>query len=688
MKKKILTVVLSAAMFATLYGDAGLTCSYAAQDGPELSGIEQTGKMDIEDGTVYFEKADDSLFQPKGTASPKTVMPSAFSLVEKGKVTDIKNQGNSNNCWSYGALASMESGMLMAGNANINTLDLSENHLTWFSYHGANSSSKSRYAGKDTFLTEDPYEDGGHRMMAASTLARWYGAVDQSLANSASAISSNLQTTSHIRLKNADYLPNPRTSQGITAIKTYLMTKGAVDVSYYDNPVYEKKTGGHTTYYCSSARIANHEVAIVGWDDTFSRTNFASAPAGDGAWIVRNSWGSDYGENGYFYLSYYDGSLIEPTFFEAENQTYLKGSTKKEYTGIYQYDGVGTGDGEFGIKTKFSAASCYTARRDELIQAVGTHTNAAGSTVTVSVYLNPSSTNPASGVKRYTSSYTVPYAGYHTLELRSPVGVPKGSTFSVIVTTRYMKDGASWYFVPAETGMLKQQGFVSIDCSRGQSYFYTSGKWIDATKLPFISGNSDLYKAGNALIKAFTVQAGTASQSISAPKSIKATYGNRAVALKAKRIKGNGTLVYRSGNTNVASVSSSGNVTFRGPGKAVITTTALPTASYKNAVRKTTVTVLPKKEKIKSAVSGKKGTMTVRWTKMTKISGYQILIAKNKSFKKGKKSVTVNKASISKKTVKNLSSGKACYVKVRAFKKAGGQKLYGAYSNVRKVRIK
>jgi C1A family cysteine protease len=68
----------------------------------------------------------------------------------------------------------------------------------------------------------------------------------------------------------------------------------------------------------------NHGVSIVGWDDSFSRENFpvSNQPDGDGAWIVRNSWGPGWGDGGYFYMSYdtslgYFNSFIGSLRFDA-----------------------------------------------------------------------------------------------------------------------------------------------------------------------------------------------------------------------------------------------------------------------------------------------------------------------------------------------------------------------------------
>ena len=84
-------------------------------------------------------------------------------------------------------------------------------------------------------------------------------------------------------------------------VKQAVMDYGAVGISYYaytysgfaSNQYYNADTAG---YYCYDEQTTNHAVTVVGWDDDYPAQNFPTAPEGNGAWIVRNSWGSDFGE--------------------------------------------------------------------------------------------------------------------------------------------------------------------------------------------------------------------------------------------------------------------------------------------------------------------------------------------------------------------------------------------------------
>ena len=174
------------------------------------------------------------------------------------------------------------------------------------------------------------------------------------------------------------------------------------------------------------------------------------------------------------------------------------------------------------------------------------------------------------------------------------------------------------------------------------------------------------------------------AQTITA-RSYTKTYGNKAFNLNAKA-NGGGKLTYRSSNSKVAAVSSSGRVTLKAPGRATITISAAATGAYNAAKKNIAITVKPKKVIGTKAKTGKRK-MTVSWKRDKKATGYQITYARNKKFTKGKKNVTIGKNKTTKRTIKKLKK-QTYYVKVRAFKKVGKTKIYGSYSKARKCRVR
>ena len=105
--------------------------------------------------------------------------------------------------------------------------------------------------------------------------------------------------------------------QNRNAVKTMLKAYGACAASYYhDNYYYNSSTGA---YYKPYGTSSNHEITIVGWDDNYSKNNFGYyKPSSNGAWLVKNSWGTGWGNGGYFWISYEDSVLKSMTakFFD------------------------------------------------------------------------------------------------------------------------------------------------------------------------------------------------------------------------------------------------------------------------------------------------------------------------------------------------------------------------------------
>ncbi len=221
----------------------------------------------------------------------------------------------------------------------------------------------------------------------------------------------------------------------------------------------------------------------------------------------------------------------------------------------------------------------------------------------------------------------------------------------------------------------------------GEDYTVSYTDNVDAgTAKAVIQAQSAGYTGSN--IQAFTIQ--KASKAIKVKKaSIGKVYGNGAFSLGASTAKGE-KLSYSLSSQSVVKVNAgNGKATIIGCGKVTVTVKSAASKNYKGAAsKKITITVKPKKVALKSAKSSKKGQITVKWGRDKKASGYQVLYGTDKKFKKAQALDVKSNKSVSKAISKKVLKGKVYYVKVRAYKTVGKTKVYGAYSDVRKVKVK
>lgn len=176
---------------------------------------------------------------------------------------------------------------------------------------------------------------------------------------------------------------------------------------------------------------------------------------------------------------------------------------------------------------------------------------------------------------------------------------------------------------------------------------------------------------------------GKANQSFSYTSSYKKTYGNKSFYVNARLSNGNGKLSYSSSDNKVATVNSSGKVTFKKVGKVVITIKAAETSNYNAAQVQANLTITPNKQKVKSAsISGRK--LKVTWTKDAQASGYEVQYATNKKFTKNLKTVKIKKKQKISYKSKKLKKKTTYYVRVRAYKGS----IYGGWSKAVKVKQK
>lgn len=164
------------------------------------------------------------------------------------------------------------------------------------------------------------------------------------------------------------------------------------------------------------------------------------------------------------------------------------------------------------------------------------------------------------------------------------------------------------------------------------------------------------------------------------------TEGNAAFTLGIKK-NTTASVSYASGNKSVVTVDKNGQVTIKGCGRTVITVTAKNGAGVTKTY-KVTVTVKPSAKLSPSAKSKSAKTLLVSWKRNTKASGYQVIVARDKSFKKTVKKVTVKTNKTIKATIKGLKGGKKYYVRVRSYKKATGGTIYGSWAKAKAVTVK
>ena len=468
---------------------------------------------------ILFDKGNRN---PSGTISAEEVtakdsegLPQKKNLMAEGLVTPVKYQNPWGTCWAFAEIGAVESNLIKKGLADKN-IDLSERHVAWLAVQhqsAGKGAEKEGAAVNEKNNVNRAFDLGGNSYLFGFQAMTWRGLsteaqvpyqgntgktetteTDDGKGGVTTTVEFSGDDDWSVSEKNAhdnayhvmDFtvMPHPQKRDNVddvkaftTVIKKAMMNNGAVAIAFSadearPSDLLESITTPYFhetnhTYYHSAAAVnsdqdgslyANHEVLLVGWDDTYSKDNFKEKPPADGAWLVKNSWGESWGNKGLFWLSYYDATIETPAYYNADMET---PSHAYDYQHIHQYDMAGYKDltaidicNEVNPKITDESknpvvANVFTADRDETLGAVSTFMINQNSKAKVSVYrLNEGAKNPTDGELLAEKSQNFVYSGYHLIGLPKPVSLSKGDRFSVVVSL----SGKNGNELPLEVG--------------------------------------------------------------------------------------------------------------------------------------------------------------------------------------------------------------------------------------------
>lgn len=594
---------------------------------------------------------------------------------KSGMVTSVKNQGNHATCWAFSLVSIMETNLIKNGLAT-SSIDLSENGVAYFFYN--RQVDKLGYtAGDYNTITGCDYLDAAGTLQGTCVeLTTGMGVLTEAQSPYLSTPTPDLCYAGDYVVKDVymyDYSVD-QLDTSVARIKQAITDHGAVACGMaFSNTYLNKKNGA----YYVPIKAANHAVTIVGWDDNYSSSNFLNNPGRNGAWIVKNSYGTSVGDKGYIYVSYADKSLAEFVALEMTTKAAM-------YNNYYQHDG--TGNSAYAYNSAEWYANVFKAKGagefNEELRAFGVFTTSVNANYEVQVYTGlTSASKPTSGTKAFATSVKGNFgdAGFHIVEFPEPVSLTAGENFAVLVKLTnpsggyaYMGVDTTYVQAPGSNNSSVSKGTVGYISStaKNQTFIKVGGKWYDMGTHPRLKANARIKAYTNVtdVRSAFHLSTNNLSVSKGAKSKISllaAPYVHRKVTWKSK-------------NKKVATVNTKGEVKGRAYGSTIITGTFV--AGDKKKTIKCKLTVGPAKIKGFKVSVGKK--VKASWKKCSNAAGYEVYYGYTPDGK-FKKFATVNSQSKTSCS-KALPSG-VYYIRMRGFRKSGKKKLYGSYTGIKEV---
>ena len=392
-------------------------------------------------------------------------------------VTSVKSQ-TGGTCWTHGAMAAIEGNLLMTGKWDYEHTEpnLAEYHLDWWNgFNEFNNDDKNDGTGLDVHY-------GGDYLVTSAYITRGDGAVYSEAANDDSeydrvwyedAPARNIDAYEIYYTPHIEWYTIGENLENIDTIKSTIMTEGVIGTAL----CYSSSFMSNNVHYQppSNPNDPNHAVAIVGWDDQKQ----TQAPEGPGAWLIKNSWGSYWGEDGYFWISYYDKHCCRHPEMGAVS---FQDVEPLNYEIIYSHDYHGWRDTLENVNKAFNI---FTAEEDGLLEAVSFYTCTDDVEYTVIIYdefVDGQLQQPLTTIQG-----SIAYTGYHTVELDEPVRLLNDDSFCIYLS---LSQGGHAIDRTSEISVLLGSTLsgtvVESKASSAESYYrYDWGSWTDLQSYDF-----------------------------------------------------------------------------------------------------------------------------------------------------------------------------------------------------------
>ncbi len=609
MKRKKILKIFGSLLVATLFV-TGADANTVVQANEETTHFEFVSGVELDEGGLHAKSLSGTT--EKEFATPEASVTDAKFDPRLGNagytLPAVRNQNSYGTCWAHSAVACMEINLIKKGLVAADQINLSELQTAYYVYYYKPewSDPQGGLIGDGYWYTDTDSDDiflahGRNQGEAANIWSDWKGLAQETETNGWLYNIANGKNLKNAANNNGGAFTADKAYNGNFAhlsayrlipmndrevVKNAVLKYGTIAISYMaehsDTTVWNtQKNALYIPQSYQDSHVSkqnNHAINIVGWDDNYSKTNFSTQPEGDGAWIVRNSWGEYWGESGYFYLSYYDCSIYQDAYaFEAV-------LADNDYNNNYQYDGTSG----YSFKYADKMANVFTIKgAAEDLKAVYFETYDTELDYVVKVYkdlVDPK--NPESGSLVGTVTGRTDYSGYYRIPLASSISLFQGDTFSVVVDLKKGSEENAWFIVDAKESVSGNRSFQT-EAKVGQSFAYNGG-WSD------LAGSSTS-AVGSARIKAFTTNATTSNyvpvENVTISESTMKIATGEVKKLSATVVPDNASyqsVRWFSSDTAVATVDAYGKVTGKAKGQAIISAT-----DYKgNRTASCTVTVV------------------------------------------------------------------------------------------------